>query len=59
MKTKEHEAIKFGFKLILIWLLLLTGFVMYDKMSIGNGGISQTILLPPPIQDLEPIIINE
>jgi len=37
----------FGFGLILIWLTLLTGFVMYDKMAEGRD-ITQPVLLPPP-----------
>ena len=55
MYKNELEGIRFGFKILFVWLILLTGFVMYDKMSIGNRGISQTILLPPPVQDLEVI----
>lgn len=37
--------------MIFIWLILLTMFFMYDKMSIGQG--VRNIILPPPI--LEPI----
>ena len=59
MSKLQYEGIKFGFTFLFIWLILLTGFVMYDKMSIGSGGITQTILLPPPIPELEPIVIEE
>jgi hypothetical protein len=47
MNKQEHAGISFGFTLVLIWLILLTGFVMYDKMVEGRG-IAQTIVLPPP-----------
>ena len=52
MNREEQKAIKFGFKIMLIWLTILTGIIMYDKMSIGSK-INQTILLPPPIQEME------
>ncbi len=51
MDGQDYNGIKFGFSLVLIWLTLLTGFVMYDKMSIGRG--VENIIIPPPI--LEPI----
>ena len=45
---KEFKAgTTFGIGLVLIWLTLLTVFVMYGKMVEGRG-ITQTILLPPP-----------
>ena len=47
MNKQERSGISFGFSLVLIWLILLTGFVMYDKMIEGRG-ITQTIVLPPP-----------
>lgn len=47
MNREQRAGIGFGFSLILIWLILLTGFMMYDKMVEGRG-ISQTIILPPP-----------
>ena len=47
MNRQEHAGIGFGFSLVLIWLILLTGFVMYGKMVEGRG-ITQTIVLPPP-----------
>ena len=49
MNRQEHAGIGFGFSLVLIWLILLTGFVMYDKM-IEDRGITKTIFLPPPPQ---------
>jgi len=42
-----QEGIRFGFVIILIWLLLLTGYLIYDKMFIG-GVFTRTILVPPP-----------
>ena len=51
MNRQDCNGIKFGFSLVLIWLTLLTGFVMYDKMSIAQG--VRNIILPPPI--LEPV----
>ena len=51
MNSQERNGIKFGFSLVLIWLTLLTGFVMYDKMSIVRG--VRNVILPPPI--LEPV----
>lgn len=47
MNKQERAGISFGFALVLIWLVLLTGFIMYDKMVEGRG-ITQTIVLPPP-----------
>ena len=47
MNKQECSGISFGFSLVLIWLILLTGFVMYDKM-IEDGGVVRTIVLPPP-----------
>lgn len=47
MNKQERAGIGFGFTLILIWLVLLTGFAMYGKMVEGRG-ITQTIVLPPP-----------
>lgn len=59
MNKLDYEGIKFGFTFVIIWLLLLTGYTMYDKMSVGNTGFSQTILLPPPsLPELE-VINNE
>ena len=47
MNREQHAGISFGFSLILIWLILLTGFVMYDKMVKGRD-VTQPVLLPPP-----------
>jgi hypothetical protein len=45
---KEFKAgTAFGFGLILIWLTLLTWFIMYGKMVEGRD-ITQPVLLPPP-----------
>lgn len=40
--------------IIFIWLILLTMFFMYDKMSIAQG--VRNIILPPPM--LEPIEVE-
>lgn len=40
--------------MIFIWLILLTMFYMYDKISIGQR--VGNIILPPPI--LEPIEVD-
>jgi hypothetical protein len=47
MNRQECSGISFGFSLVLIWLILLTGFIMYDKM-VEDRGIARTIVLPPP-----------
>jgi hypothetical protein len=49
MNRQEHAGVGFGFTLVLIWLVLLTGFVMYDKI-IEDRGVVKTIFLPPPPQ---------
>ena len=53
MNTKDRQGLSFGFGLILIWLTLLTGYLVYDKMYSGDG-FTQTIILPPQVQ-LEPV----
>ena len=54
MNKQECSGISFGFSLVLIWLILLTGFVMYDKMVEDRGEI-RTIVLPPspPLEVIE------
>lgn len=54
MNRQERVGIRFGFTLVLIWLTLLTGFVMYDKM-VEDRGVAQTIVLPPspPLEVIE------
>ena len=52
MNREQHAGIGFGFSLILIWLILLTAFIMYDKIIEGRGN-TQTIILPPPLEVLE------
>ena len=47
MNKQECAGVGFGFSLVLIWLILLTGFVMYDKM-VEDRDIAQPVLLPPP-----------
>lgn len=47
MNRQERAGIGFGFTLVLIWLILLTGFVMYGKM-VEDRGVTKTIFLPPP-----------
>jgi hypothetical protein len=49
MNKQERSGISFGFSLVLIWLILLTGFIMYDKI-IEDRGVVKTIFLPPPPQ---------
>lgn len=60
MKEQDREGIAFGFGFVLIWLLLLTSFIAYDRMYTG-GKFNQTIMIPPPIQtiEFEPIEIGE
>lgn len=42
-----QEGIRFGFITILIWLTILTGYLIYDKIYTG-GVLTRTILVPPP-----------
>ena len=51
MNKQERAGIGFGFSLILIWLILLTAFVMYGK--IVEGGKVNAIILPPPLEVIE------
>lgn len=63
MNKLQREGIKFGFTLILIWLLGLTGYLLYDKMNTGSKEVGNTLILPPEIEILEvdvaPIVIGE
>lgn len=52
MNKQEHAGVSFGFGLILIWLILLTGFVMYGKMKEGRE-VNRTIILPPQLEVIE------
>lgn len=50
---KEFKAgTAFGFGLILIWLTLLTGFIMYGKM-VGGSKVNTIILPPPPLEVID------
>lgn len=51
MNKQERAGIGFGFSLILIWLILLTGFIMYGKII--EGVKVNTIVLPPPLEVIE------
>jgi hypothetical protein len=52
MNKQEHAGIGFGFTLVLIWLVLLTGFIMYDKM-VEDREVGKTIILPPQLEVIE------
>lgn len=52
MSKKDLLGLSFGMKVILIWLAILTGFFMYDKMNVGEK-INKVIILPPPIEQIE------
>lgn len=52
MNRQERSGVGFGFSLVLIWLILLTGFVMYGKIVEGRG-VTRTIVLPPPLEVIE------
>lgn len=54
MNKEQYEAVKFGFILILIWLTLLTGCQIYDKIFVGG----RLIILPPPAVQLEPLEVE-
>ena len=58
MNRTQHEGIKFGFTFLMIWLLLLTGYLMYDKMNVR---FKPMVLQPIPVMELEPlpIVIEE
>ena len=51
MNEQERAGVSFGFGLILVWLVLLTGFVMYGKM-VEEVKVN-TIILPPPLEVIE------
>ena len=53
-QTDFINGTRFGFGLILIWLTLLTGWLMYDKMNVGEK-INKVMILPPPVEVLEDI----
>ena len=50
MNKEYFNGTRFGFILILIWLALLTGFMIYDKMDSSKVQIRETIVLPPEIE---------
>jgi hypothetical protein len=52
MNRQEHAGVGFGFTLVLIWLVLLTGFIMYDKM-VEDREVGKTIMLPPQLEVIE------
>ena len=53
MNKQERAGIGFGFTFVLIWLVLLTGFVMYGKM-VEDRDVAQPVLLPPsPLEVIE------
>ena len=49
MSKIRYEGVSFGFKILLIWLTILTGYIMYDKI-ISVNKIHETIVLPPQIE---------
>jgi hypothetical protein len=51
MNRQELAGIRFGFGLILVWLILLTGFVMYDKIK--EEVKVDTIIIPPQLEVIE------
>lgn len=59
----DIKAIGFGFWFIIIWLVILTSILAYDKMNLDRGNFTRTIILPPPLEvleiDLEPIVIEK
>lgn len=52
MHKEQYKGIRFGFITIIIWLLLLTSYLVYAKMNIGDR-INKVIILPPPIESLD------
>ena len=52
MDKNKYQGIGFGFIFLIIWLLLLTGYTIYDKINIGEK-IEKVIILPPPVESLE------
>lgn len=59
----DTKAIGFGFWFVIIWLVILTSILVYDKMNLDRGNFTNTIILPPPLEaleiDLEPIVIEK
>lgn len=51
MNRQERASASFGFWLILIWLIVLTGFTMYDKIK--EEAKVNTIVLPPQLEIIE------
>lgn len=52
MNKQEYAGISFGYGLVLIWLILLTGFIIYGKIVEGRE-VSRTIILPPQLEIIE------
>ena len=52
MSKQQLEGIRFGFILILIWLIGLTLYLVCAKMDISER-INKVIILPPPVESLD------
>ena len=51
MNKQERAGAGFGFWLILIWLIGLTAFILYDKIK--EEVKVNTIILPPQLEIIE------
>lgn len=51
MNKQERASTSFGFWLILIWLVGLTAFTLYDKIK--EEVEVNTIILPPQLEIIE------
>ena len=47
MNKEYFDGTRFGFILVLIWLIILTGIIMHGKM-VEDRDVTQPVLLPPP-----------
>ena len=60
MKEQERKGIAFGFYVVFIWLIFVTGLTIYlTCATINSGRINKTIILPPPIVEPEFEIIGD
>lgn len=63
MNQKEYRGIAFGFSIILFWLIVLTGILIYSIIDLKEQQVSPAIISPPTLEilevDVEPILIEE
>lgn len=56
MKERERKGIAFGFEVLIIWLIFLSGltcYLTYDKIKVEKQRAVNTVILPPMLEGVE------